>query len=501
MLYQLDRIVIDECHVLLESTQQWRPDILKMTEMTEKGTQVVYLTATLPPILQPAFLHLAGLDARELTICRDACTSRSNIAYQVMEYTRGTIDQALVDLVAAKRTKYGCEAQILVYCPTVKETKRLATLLQCSAYYRDVGTETEKARMVRRFAVGAEKLCTATNMLGLGLNAAGVRVVIHVAMCSLLRHYIQESGRAGRTGLDSESIVMRACWAGREGRVQKAFGYKLEPEAKAFLGAASCRRIVIDKHMDGREDRRQCETGESKCDLCEQDPHGTKRPAEEEDDRVQDSPLADTAAIRVEQERQTLERAILVEQQRVEIRQRRRTEQVMYELERLQQHLGHWSRTCAICMAVRAESSSHLWKECPTATAEQRGQIESYVRFMHRVRWDKYAGCFYCWAPQAICNKWAETDTPGLFKNRGMHVACQYEGVLQQAVAALLAFQEPACRPWLEQQMQRAAIIGDSWEDRLRKWLGVKVKIGQRDASQMCCFLYAWEEGHVYTCR
>jgi superfamily II DNA helicase RecQ len=48
-LHQLDRIVIDKCHMLLESTERWRPDILKLTEMTEKGTQVIYMTATLPP--------------------------------------------------------------------------------------------------------------------------------------------------------------------------------------------------------------------------------------------------------------------------------------------------------------------------------------------------------------------------------------------------------------------------------------------------------------------
>ncbi|EFQ92823.1 hypothetical protein PTT_10012, partial [Pyrenophora teres f. teres 0-1] len=84
MLHQLDRIVIDECHVLLESTQDWRPDLLKMAEMTEKGTQVVYLTATLPPTLQPAFLQTAGLDAQTVTICRDESTTRTNIAYQVL---------------------------------------------------------------------------------------------------------------------------------------------------------------------------------------------------------------------------------------------------------------------------------------------------------------------------------------------------------------------------------------------------------------------------------
>ncbi|UPX20280.1 uncharacterized protein EKO05_0010517 [Ascochyta rabiei] len=190
MLHQLDRIVIDECHVLLESTQDWRPDLLKMVEMTEKGTQVVYLTATLPPTLQPAFLHTAGLDAQTVTICRDERTTRTNIAYQVLEYTRGTLEKVLIKLVAAKRSRYGPKAQIIVYCPTVDETKRLAKLLQCSAYYRQMGSDEEKARMVRSFTLGIEKLCTATNMLGLGLDAAGVRVVIHVAMCPLLLQYV-----------------------------------------------------------------------------------------------------------------------------------------------------------------------------------------------------------------------------------------------------------------------------------------------------------------------
>jgi superfamily II DNA helicase RecQ len=173
MLRQLDRIVIDECHVLLESSQSWRPDVLKLTEMTEKGTQVLYLTATLPPTLQPAFLHVAGLDVSTLTICRDASTSRRNIAYQVLEYAREELDQVLVALVQARKDHYGPAAQILVYCVGIEETKRLAKVLTCPAYYREMGTDEEKARQVRSFTSGSEKLCTATTMLSLGLSTNG----------------------------------------------------------------------------------------------------------------------------------------------------------------------------------------------------------------------------------------------------------------------------------------------------------------------------------------
>ena len=48
-MHQLERIVIDECHTILECTADWRPKVLELCQMTEKGVQVILLTATLPP--------------------------------------------------------------------------------------------------------------------------------------------------------------------------------------------------------------------------------------------------------------------------------------------------------------------------------------------------------------------------------------------------------------------------------------------------------------------
>ncbi|KAF3032340.1 hypothetical protein E8E12_000240, partial [Didymella heteroderae] len=93
--------------------------------MTEKGTQVIYLTATLPPTLQPAFLHAAALDQRTLTICQDEHTTRSNIAYWVHEYKRSTLHNTLTALVATKRKKYGPKAQTFIFYISVNKTKQL----------------------------------------------------------------------------------------------------------------------------------------------------------------------------------------------------------------------------------------------------------------------------------------------------------------------------------------------------------------------------------------
>jgi superfamily II DNA helicase RecQ len=278
---QLDRIVLDECHVLSESTADWRPQFLRLTEMTEKGTQVVYLTATLPPTQELAFFQAAGLDSRDVVTFRDR-TTRVNIEYGVQEYARDTLDETITRLVDAKRRQYPPATQIIVYCRSVKETKRLGKLLGCIAYYMEMGTVEQKARMVRRFTSGQEKLVTATNALGLGLDAAGVRVVIHTGMCKLMRQYIQESGRGGRSGLKSEAIVLRACWKRKDGSVWREVGHDLEPSAMQFLEGGRCRRICIDEEMDGRKDRQRCEPGEGKCDLCQQKPGGIKRAATEE---------------------------------------------------------------------------------------------------------------------------------------------------------------------------------------------------------------------------
>jgi superfamily II DNA helicase RecQ len=489
MLRQLDRIFIDECHTMLESSDRWRPDVLRLSEMTGKGTQLVYLTATLPPVLQPAFLGVAGLNRRELDIIREESTTRPNIAYRVQEYTRGELDAALVPLVAAKRAAYGLEAQILIYCPTVAETKRLGKVLQCPAYYREMATDEEKSRMVRGFTAGAEKLCTATTILSLGVHAPGVRVVIHVQMCDLLLNLVQESGRAGRAGDASESIVLRACsWQGT--KCVPSLGYRLEQRAKDYLDGTTCRRIAIDGYMDGRTNRRHCEVGEARCDVCEGAPRGTKRRME--DKRPPTVPSIDDG------ERRKLEQARRVQEQAMELRQRRKTEHIAYELERLERHLQRWADACAICMAVEGTTERHSWEACPAASKEQIAAMTVSYDGLYRVKWTPFARCNYCCTPQAVCNKWAEnTATQGGYKSLGGRFACQFDRVLPRAVAALLAFKGSECRPWLEKQMQVAKVLDGSVEARQRQWLGQKMQMSQRNASRMCSLLYAWEEGLV----
>lgn len=96
-----------------------------------------------------------------------------------------------------------------MYYRTIKQTKELVEVLECSAYYREVGSEEEKSELLKELTEGQERVFTATNALGLGVDAPNIRLVIHTNVPFKLKQYGQESGRAGRDGSSSEAIIMR----------------------------------------------------------------------------------------------------------------------------------------------------------------------------------------------------------------------------------------------------------------------------------------------------
>ena len=84
---------------------------------------------------------------------------------------------------------------------------------------------------------------------------------------------------------------------------------------------------------------------------------------------------------------------MIVEKRRVEMQQRRRTAEVIYELERLEQHFQRWSNAYAICMVTQAESARHNWKSCVNATKAQKRLKEANVKSLYRIKWEKYVLC------------------------------------------------------------------------------------------------------------
>jgi superfamily II DNA/RNA helicase len=194
-------------------------------------------------------------------------------------------------LVGEKLEQYAAPAKIIVYGGTIERTQELSRVLDCQQYYREVGDREEKGAVMGRWQRGDGRLIVATNAFGLGIDAPDVRVVIHAGDIYQMRSYSQESGRGGRDGERSEAIVVMP--AGKQEELRNKIArakartqpWKIQSRVmrpwetkqvewekmERFLSGSKCRRIYLDSEMDDRQNRKRCEVGEERCDVCEKD--------------------------------------------------------------------------------------------------------------------------------------------------------------------------------------------------------------------------------------
>ncbi|RKK72604.1 hypothetical protein BFJ71_g17488, partial [Fusarium oxysporum] len=82
VMAKVDRVVIDECHTIMEGSLSFRPKLRELGTLALVGVQMIYLTATLPPADEPAFFSLINARHEDVVMIR-ARTTRRNVAYSV----------------------------------------------------------------------------------------------------------------------------------------------------------------------------------------------------------------------------------------------------------------------------------------------------------------------------------------------------------------------------------------------------------------------------------
>ncbi|KAF2805012.1 P-loop containing nucleoside triphosphate hydrolase protein [Mytilinidion resinicola] len=187
---RLDRIVINKCHVILDLVGGWRSRILALRNLVIIETQLE--------------------------------------------------EDAVVKLVESLKQKHA-GGQVIVYYDTVKKTIRLAEVLECVCFHRNVGSSKKKSELVKQLTKGRQQVFTATNVLGLGINAPIIRAVVHVGTIRKMRHYAQESGRAGRDGRKNKRGVV----------YKQDFGEDVKEEIQGFIVGRGCIRKIINGAIDG----------------------------------------------------------------------------------------------------------------------------------------------------------------------------------------------------------------------------------------------------------
>ena len=395
-------------------------------------------------------------------------------------------------LVEEKKQQYPMPGQIIVYCDTVKKTKRLAAVLGCVCYHREAGSRAEKGEMVRQLTEGRQQVFTATNALGLGVDAPTIRVVIHVGVVRRLRDYGQESGRAGRDGLKSEAILLRGVRYDRAGNVfnPKDLGEDVEEDMQEFITTEGCRRVVLDRAMNGRFDRIGCEEGEERCDQCQAKEAASmgEREEEEEEEEEEGMSMAGEAAgdegelemIEFEQE--------MGRRRGMAFREMELQSAEMLEISALEERLEEWKEGCQGCRAAGREGVKRLGHSIWDCCGERADTIREEVgRLKRAIRWEKFSCCFRCGIPQGLCNSFeANPDNGGWRRVRGGN--CQFADVLVESVVSNWVMRASEFRGCVEGQMRDSGV---EWVDRsdiepVIKWMEKKIRWGGFESNRMC---------------
>ena len=249
---KMDRVVVDECHTLLEWSKTFRPQMGKVGEALQAfGVPVICLTATLKPSEEGRLFSALGFIRERVRMFRER-TTRTNIAYRVdvikeVDVVKGggdvdergsragrtsggrrsiarkkgkkeaeeeegedIVDERIQEMVQAWMEEHA-EGKVIVYGGTIERVQRLAGRFGCRGYWNKAGTAEEKKRLMEAWVgskTGRERVVVATNALGLGVDVPDVRLVVHAAMPRELRNFVQESGRGGRDGGRSTSVVV-----------------------------------------------------------------------------------------------------------------------------------------------------------------------------------------------------------------------------------------------------------------------------------------------------
>jgi len=195
---------IDEAHCISHWGHDFRPEYRQLSQLKNRFPQasIHAYTATATERVRNDIVEQLRLKEPTLLV---GTFDRPNLVYRIIPRV-----DAQTQVLEVLRRHPG-EAAI-VYCISRKDTEAMADALQAhglrAAFYH-AGIEPDQRRKTQdAFAAEEIDVVAATVAFGMGIDRSNVRCVIHAAMPKSIEHYQQETGRAGRDGLEAECVLL-----------------------------------------------------------------------------------------------------------------------------------------------------------------------------------------------------------------------------------------------------------------------------------------------------
>src|SRR5205809_947667 len=268
MNWNIAQFAIDEAHCISEWGHDFRPEYRELKKLRTHFPDVPMMALTATATERVRADIVKQLKLREPR-CYVASFDRANLTYRVVPKT--TPYELLLEFTRSRPDDSG-----IVYCASRKSADSLARNLSedgvvAKPYHAGL-TSSERTKNQDAFLRDDVHVVTATIAFGMGINKPNVRFVVHYDLPKNLESYYQETGRAGRDGLQSECVLLFS--ASDVAKQLHFIDEKSESEARIartqlqqmvhYAETRDCRRMTLLGYFGEEYTKPSCEG----CDNC-----------------------------------------------------------------------------------------------------------------------------------------------------------------------------------------------------------------------------------------